>query len=250
MYQDNDRRRHGDKGRRPQPRASRTIEENLDLKRTLFRVLLAGIPVLLMPLCARSQAAPSEGKGPADQSASGYRYEAYAGFGYTSLNQVNQSRYGLIGVNLALTRDWGRFFGLSGKVNYYKPPLEFGNSTSTTILNGTSVTVPNGNPGDPSIYEVLVFPEIHANLYGPVGGFFHGGMGVEHTGGESETPNLSFAGGLGGGLTYDLTPHFAIRAFGDRIGAAFSVRNNSTELGNSPHRTWNSSGTIGLVYRF
>jgi len=229
----------------------KAIEESLDLKRTLFRVLLAGIPVLLMSLHAMSQAAPAEGQSPADKTAPNYRYEAYAGFGYTSLNQVNQSRYGLIGVNLALTRDWGRFFGLSGKVNYYKPPLALGTSTTTTTsVGGTPVTVNNGNPGDPSIYEALVFPEIHFDIYGPVSGFFHGGMGVEHTGGESETPKLSFAGGLGGGLTYDLTPRFAIRAFGDKIGAAFSLRNNTTELSNSPHRTWNSSGTIGLVYRF
>jgi hypothetical protein len=213
-------------------------------------VLLAGIPVLLMSVHAMSQAAPAEGQSEADKIAPNFRYEAYAGFGYTSLNQVNQSRYGLIGVDLALTRDWGRYFGLAGKVNYYKPPLSFGNSGG----NGSSNN--NTNPGDPSIYEVLVFPEIHASIYGPVSGFVHGGMGAEHTGGEGETPSLSFAGGFGGGLTYDLSSRFAIRAYGDRIGASFTLRNNQTGnsgeplQGYSPHRTWNASGTIGLVYRF
>ncbi len=220
------------------------------MKRTWFRVFLAGIPILLLSLQAKSQSAPAEGQAPADQTAPSYRYEAYAGFGYTSLNQVNQSRFGLYGVNLALTREWGRYFGLSGKINYYKPPLALTNSTTTTVVGGTTLTVNNGNPGDPSVYEVLVFPELHANLYGPVSGFFHGGMGVEHTGGEGETPSLSFAGGLGGGLTWNLNSRFAIRAFGDRIGAAFSLRDNTSELSNSPHRTWNSSGTIGLVFRF
>ena len=219
------------------------------MKRMLFRALLAVIPAVLLTQNAMSQAAP-EGQATAANPPS-YKYEAYAGFGYSSLNQVNQSRYGLIGVDLSLTRDFGRYFGLTGMVNYYKPPLQLGSSTNTTsAVGGTSVTVTNGNPGDPSIYEVLAGPEIHANIYGPLSGFLHGGFGAEHTGGEDETPNLSFAGGFGGGMTYDLNPRFAIRAYGDKIGAAFSLRNNTTELGNSPHRTWNSSGTIGIVFRF
>jgi hypothetical protein len=219
------------------------------LKRTLFRVLLAGIPVLWMPLQGMSQTAPAEGQ--PDKSIPSYRYEVYAGFGYSSLNQVNQSRYGLMGADLMLTREWGRYFGLSGIVNYYKPPLALRSSTTTTTTTGgTTITVTNGNPGDPSIYEVLIDPEIHANIYGPVGAFLHGGMGAEHTGGEGETPSLSFAGGFGGGMTYDVNPRIAIRAYGDKIGAAFSLRNNTPEEAYSPHRTWNSSGTIGIVFRF
>jgi hypothetical protein len=73
---------------------------------------------------------------------------------------------------------------------------------------------------------------------------------VEHTGGEGETPSISFAGGVGGGMTWDMNPHFAIRAYGDRIGASFSLRDNNSQEAFSPHRTWNASGTIGLVYRF
>jgi hypothetical protein len=219
------------------------------LKRMLFRALLAVIPAVVLTQNAMSQAAPEE-QTPAANPPS-FKYEAYAGFGYTSLNQVNQSRYGLIGVDLSLTRDFGRYFGLVGMVNYYKPPLQLGSSTTTTTTAGGSpVTVSNGNPGDPSIYEVLAGPEIHASIYGPLSGFLHGGLGAEHTGGEEETPRVSFAGGFGGGLTYDLGPRFAIRASGDKIGASFSLRDNTTELGNSPHRTWNSSGTIGLVFRF
>jgi hypothetical protein len=219
------------------------------LKRMFLRSILAAIPAVLLPLSAASQVIVSDsGQGTTAQAQPAYKYEVYAGFGYTSINQVTQSRYGLMGVDLSVTRDWGRYFGLSGIVNYYKPALHLGGS-STTITNGSSsVTTSNGNPGDPSVYEVLIDPEIHATLYGSLSGFFHGGMGIEHTGGESMNPNMSFAGGVGGGLTYSLTPRLAIRASGDKIGAAFPVNDNPK--GYSTHRTWNSSGTIGVVYRF
>jgi len=204
-----------------------------------LRSILAVIPAILMPLSAVSQVAPDEGTAPAAKAQPAYKYEVYAGFGYTSINQVNQSRYGLMGVDLSVTRDWGRYFGLTGMANYYKPALSFGSGGAN-----------DGNPGDPSVYEALVGPELHANLYEKLSGFFRGGLGVEHTSGEGETPKISFAGGFGGGLTYNLSQRLAIRASGDKIGASFSVRNNTPALGNSPHRTWNSSGTIGIVYRF
>lgn len=206
------------------------------MKRMFLRTLLAAIPAVLLPLSAASQAAPAEGQNPSGPAP--LKYEAYVGFGYSSLNQVNQSRYGLMGVDLSVTRDWGKYFGLSALGNYYKPPT------------GTGSAGVAGNPGDPSIYEFLIAPEIHATIYEKVSGFFHGGMGAEHTGGESQTPKLSFAGGFGGGLTYDLGRRWAIRASGDKIGASFSLRNNNPQLAYSPHRTWNSSGTIGLVFRF
>ncbi len=59
---------------------------------------------------------------------------------YTSLNQVNLSRYGLIGGKASLTRDWGKYFGLMGTVDYYRPPI--------------SSRKPD-NPGDPSVYSFL-----------------------------------------------------------------------------------------------
>jgi hypothetical protein len=212
-----------------------------------LRSILAAIPAILIPLSAASQVAPESA--PAEKAQPAYKYEAYVGFGYTSINQINQSRYGLIGVDLSLTRDWGRYFGISAMGNYYKPALSFGAGTTTTTgAPGTSGIIDNGNPGDPSVYEVLIEPEVHAQIYGNVSGFVHGGIGLEHTGGESQRPNVSFAGGLGGGLSYNLSPRIAIRASGDKIGASFTV--NDPASGDSPHRTWNSSGTIGLVYRF
>jgi hypothetical protein len=207
-----------------------------------LRTLLAMVPAVLIPVSAMSQATSPQG--PGEQAPASYKYEVYAGFGYSSINQVNTSRYGLYGVDLSLTRDWGRYFGISGMVNYYKPPLDIaGNNGAAGNSNVT-------NPGDPSVYEVLVGPEIHAPLFGNFSGFFHGGLGIEHTGGENMNPDLSFAGGFGGGASYNISPRFAIRASGDRIGASFSVINNTPQLAYSPHRTWNASGTIGLVFRF
>ncbi|HUA93066.1 MAG TPA: hypothetical protein VL991_10885 [Terracidiphilus sp.] len=207
------------------------------MKRMFLRTLLAIVPAVLIPVSAMSQATSPQ-QGPPEQGQASYKYEVYAGLGYTSINQVNLSRYGLLGADLSFTRDWGRYFGMSVMGNYYKPPVSNGNSTTV------------GNPGDPSVYEVLVGPEIHAPLFGNFSGFFHGGLGIEHTGGEHMNPDLSFAGGFGGGASYNINRRLAIRASGDRIGASFSLINNTPQLAYSGHRTWNSSGTVGVVFRF
>jgi hypothetical protein len=200
--------------------------------KSLFSIL-AAVSVALLPLMAVGQIAPE--RTPAQGGAPAFKYQAFAMAGYTSLNQVNQSRYGLLGGVFGVTRDFGRFFGVTLQGDYYKPPF----SSATP-----------GNPGDPSVYDVLAGPEIRSNLYGNFDGFFHGLLGVEHTGGEGKTPNISFAGGYGGGLLYNLSPRFAIRASGDRIAASFSTNNNTPQLGNSAHRTWNPRGEIGMVFRF
>lgn len=208
-----------------------------------FKLALVIAPAwLFFPLQASGQVSSPESKQSPDQAATP-KYEVYAGWGYTSINQVNQSRYGLMGVELSATRDWGKYFGLSVMGNYFKPPLSIGGG-------GGGVNNNTPNPGDPSVYEALVGPEVHFDIYDRVGGFVHGGLGVEHTGGEQMSPNLSFAGGFGGGMYYRLSDRFSIRLSGDKIGASFSLRDNSALLGYSPHRTWNSSATIGLGYHF
>ncbi len=212
--------------------------------RSLSKLALATAPAfLLITLPAAGQVSSPEGKGSGSQGPAAPKYEAYAGFGYSAINQVNQSRYGLMGVDLSITRDWGKYFGLSLMGNYYKPPLSFGSG-------GGGVNNNQSNPGDPSVYEVIIGPEVHAPIYSNIGMFVHGGMGGEHTGGEKETPNISFAGGFGGGMYYRLTDRWSIRAQGDRIGASFSLRGNTALLGYSPHRTWNPSASIGLVFHF
>jgi hypothetical protein len=206
------------------------IEESLQLKSTFLLSILAVIPAALMPLAAAGQVAP---EGPAaGRGTPSYKNEVFAGFGYTSLNQVNESRYGLMGVKVAYTRDFTKHFGVTGVGDYYK--------------YGTG----SGNPGNPVVVSALVGPELRANLYGNMDGFIHGLFGGEHTGGESMTPNISFAGGFGGGMVYNLSRHLALRASGDRIGSAFSFRNNSPALGYSPHTQWNARGEFGVVYRF
>jgi opacity protein-like surface antigen len=201
------------------------------LKSTRLLSILAVVSAALLPLAATSQVSPT-GAQSADQAEHVYKYEVYAGYAYSSLNQVNQSRYGLQGFNASVTRDWGRFFGVTAEGDYYKYALK------------------SGNPGNPSIDSVLFGPVLHANIYGHIGGFVHGLLGGEHTGGENQTPNLSFAGGVGGGLEYNLSPRLSLRATGDYIGASFSLAGNSAELGNSPHKTYDSRASFGAVYRF
>jgi hypothetical protein len=207
-------------------------EESFKLKRKLLLSILAVVPAALMPLAATSQVASPRESATVDQGEPNYRYEVFAGYGYTSLNQLNESRSGLQGVNVSITRDWGKYFGVTADGAYYK------------------YAIVSGNPGHPSVDTVLFGPVFHANLYGRTSGFFHGLIGGEHTGGESMTPNISFAGGVGGGLEYKLSQHFALRASGDYIGASFSVSGNSANLGYSPHRTWDSRAAFGAVYRF
>jgi hypothetical protein len=199
-----------------------------------FKVsVLTAIATALLPLAAAGQVAPE--RRPSQQAAPAFKYEAFALAGYTSLNQVNQSRYGLIGGRAGVTRDFGKHFGITAIGSYYKPPTGKGGG---------------GNPGDPSVYSGLAGPEFRANIYGNFDGMVHGLLGIEHTGGEHMTPNIAFAGGFGGGVLYNLSPRWALRASGDRVGAAFSLTNNTAQLAYSPHLHWNARGEFGVVFRF
>jgi hypothetical protein len=197
--------------------------------KSLFSVL-AAVSVAVLPLMAAGQIAPE--RTPTQGGAPNYKYQAFAMAGYTSLNQVNQSRYGLAGGVAGVTRDFGKHFGITLQGDYYKPALG------------------SGNPGKPLVYDILAGPELRANLYGNFDGFIHCLLGVEHTGGEGKTPNLSFAGGFGGGMLYNVSPRWAIRASGDRIAASFSLNNNTPQLNYSPHKYWNPRGEVGVVFRF
>ena len=206
------------------------------MKRTFLFSILALVPAAFLPLAALGQISTTGSSRAADTTDRTFKYEVYGGYAYTSLNQINQSRYGLQGFNVSVTRDWGRYFGVTAEGDYYKWPL------------GNPEVV--GSDIKPNVTSVFVGPVIHAKLYGNFSGFAHALLGGEHTGGESQTPNISFAGGPGGGMEYSLTPRLSLRASGDFIGASFSLTGNSAELGNSPHKTWDSRASIGAVYHF
>jgi hypothetical protein len=220
------------------------MEESFKLKRTLLLSILAVIPAALMPLAAASQVFPARGSRSVSQGESSYKYEVFAGYGYTSLNQVNQSRHGLMGANVSVTRDWGRFFGLTADGAYYKYPL-----SHPAIQNSTLA---------PSMYAVLLGPVVHANLFRNYDGFFRVLLGAEHIGGVNAYPNLSFAGGIGGGIDYKLSSHFSLRLAGDDIASSFvapiypagSGNACTTTSGCSPHEHRSSRAELGVVYKF
>jgi len=96
---------------------------------------------------------------------------------------------------------------------------------------------------------VLAGPEIHAHLYDHASLFVHALLGGAHTGGaQGVTPNVSFAGGLGLGVEYSFTRHFAVRAYGDDIYSSFAI--DPQHLGYSPHKRGNARASVGVAYRF
>jgi hypothetical protein len=86
------------------------------------------------------------------------------------------------------------------------------------------------------------------NIYGPLGGFVHGLIGVEHTGGEQMNPDTSFAGGPGIGLTWNLNRRLYIFASGDRVYGSFSFAD--PVAGSSAHRTSDAHAAFGVAFRF
>ena len=193
----------------------------------------AVVAVALAPLVASAQVNSDSGPGPLQ--AAPYKYEAYVGLAYTSIKQVPVSYSGLIGGKVSLARDWGKYFQLIASGDYESKGV--GHSYLT-------------NPGSPSVYTFLVGPGVRVPLYGRLSGGLFAELGLEHTGGESMSPNISFAGGFGGGLTCNLNRRFALQLTGDRVAASFSLPNNSPVVAYSTHRTWDARGTGGLVVRF
>lgn len=200
------------------------------MKRTSLLAFLAAVSVALLPLAAAGQTAP-----PATVRVP--KYEAYGAFAYTTLNQVNQSRFGLMGFHGAITRILSKHWGLTGSGDYFKVPAGSGSGIYA-------------NPGNPSVYTFMVAPEVRFPIWDKWDGAVFGELGIAHTGGEQMIPNTSFAGGLGGSVTYALNRRWALRAVGDRVTASFSLRDNATGLANSSHMTTNTRGMIGVVYRF
>jgi hypothetical protein len=203
-------------------------EENLTLKRKQLVWILAAMAAAVAPLVAYSQIAPE--KSPSRSTGPEYKYEAFVGWGYTSLNQVNQSNSGLQGITLSLTRDWGKYFGLTVDGGHY------------------AWTVNRSNPHSASVDLYLAGPEFHADLFEHIGIFAHGMIGAAHTGQVSIQPSESFAGGVGVGADYKLSPRLGLRLYGDDIGSSFTLV--PYQPGFSPHRRFNARASFGVTYKF
>ena len=219
------------------------------MKRKLLLAILAIVAATFLPLPASSQFLHvlhrhRDRDAPAEKPVAAHKYEIFAGYGYTSMSQVNQSRYGLQGANVSVTRDWGRFFGITADGAYYKYPL-----SHPAIRNSTMA---------PSLDAVLFGPVVHAHLFKNYEGFARVLLGVEHIGGVNAYPNLSFAGGVGVGVDRKVTSHFFLRASGDDIAASFvapvypagSGQVCTTTSNCSPHERRSSRASFGLVYKF
>src|SRR5579872_1276240 len=207
--------------------APASSEENRTLKRKQSFWVGAALAAVLTPLAATSQVAPEKTPSRANSE---YKYKAFVGLGYTSLNQVNQSNSGLLGVTGSVTRDFGKYFGVTVQGGHYQ------------------WTVTSSNPFNASVNMYLAGPEVHADLYENVGIFVHGLLGAVHTGGVAIRPDESFAGGIGMGLDYKLGPRFGLRAYGDDIGSSFTLV--PFKPGFSPHRSFSAHAAIGLTYNF
>ena len=193
----------------------------------LFWIVAVGSAVVV-PMAAVGQIAPE--KPPKDITGPVYKYEAYVGYGYTSLNQVNLSRSGLQGVSASVARNFGDHFGLKVDGGHYA-----WNVTAT-------------NPGSPTVDMVLVGPVVRGNLFEKWSGYAEGLFGGIHTGGVSIQPGISFAGGFGIGVDYNRSARWSLRAFGDNIGSAFTLQ--PYQSGFSAHTRWNARAGIGVVYHF
>lgn len=200
------------------------------MKRKSVLSCLAVVAASLLPLAAAAQIAPDKPAKVTDEPV--YKWHVYAGMGYTSINHVNNARYGLFGVTAAGTRDFGRFFGITAQGSYFK----YAKST--------------GNPGDPSVTEIFAGPEVHFALFEKLTAFGHGLIGGEHSGGVGQSPDISFAGGGGGGLDYQLTQRISVRTWGDAILQSFTLRDANALNAYSSHKTRNSQASVGVAYRF
>ena len=95
---------------------------------------MAALSAALLPVAATSQVSPDSGSTAAEQPERTYKYEVYAGYAYTSLNQINESRFGLQGVNVSVTRYWGRYFGLTAEGDDYRVAI------ATPVVVGSAIT--------------------------------------------------------------------------------------------------------------
>ena len=198
------------------------------MKSKLLLSIVAVASALAVPMAVQGQVAPD--KPPKDVTGPVYKYEAFVGVGYTSLNQVNQSNSGLVGVTGSVTRNFGDHFGIKVDGGHY------------------AWTVTSSNAGNPFVDLFLAGPVIRGNIFEKWSAYGEGLIGGAHTGNVSIQPNISFAGGLGVGVEYAFKPRLSLRMYGDDIASSFTLV--PYQSGFSPHRLWNARAGLGLAYRF
>ena len=176
------------------------------MKRKLLLSVLAVVPAIFMPLAATSQLHPRSSGATPEKLSTSYKYEIFAGYGYTSLNQVNKSETDCRVSDLSVTRDWGKFFGLTADGGYYKYPYDACHPKALATLHWMSCC--SGRCFIPASSEHVRW-------------FFSRAAWREHIGGVNAIPKISFAGGTGGGLDYRLNPHLVLRPSGDDIASSF-----------------------------
>jgi len=189
---------------------------------------------LVTSMAARGQkaaAADASGDAPEQQRP----YHLYAGVAETSQNQLVHAHGFLLGYQIALTRDFGKYFAVTAEGASFMHSL----SSNNFAESGYS----------PNVAQILAGPEIHSPLFGHLAGSLHILAGGSHTGGGGivhGNPGVSFAYGYGAGLEYTLSPHWSIRLSGDDIHASFVQ--GAPE--NTPHAYSDAQSSIGLSYRF
>ena len=209
------------------------FEESFPLKRKVLLSILAAAAVALPTMTSFAQA-----KAAAEHSEPEYKNEASIGYGFTALNQVNNSRYGLQGIDMSYARGFSKHFNLKAEGDYYFTSFKTGLSSTTS-----------GNPGNPSVVDVLAGPELHSPLFWKLSGSVKFLLGGEHTGGESMTPDVSFSASWGAAMDYRLNRRFSLRFGGEKNYSSFSLRDNGTQ-GYSSHRVSNVHANFGVVYFF
>jgi hypothetical protein len=198
------------------------------LKSKLLLSILAVASAIVAPVSAVSQVAPE--RPPKDLTGPDYKYEVYVGYGYTSLNQVNQSRSGLQGVTGSVMRGLGDHFGVKLDGGHY------------------AWAVTSANAGNPTVDLFLAGPVVHGNLFEKWSVYAEALLGGAHTGTVTIQPKVSFAGGFGMGVDYNKSARWSIRAYGDDIESSFTLV--PYQPGDSPHTRWNARAGIGLAYHF
>ena len=204
------------------------------MNRTVILRIFCVLALAFASLAAEAQVNPdSEGTGAAESQPS-FKYSVYAGGAYTRIRQVPASYSGLMGGKVSVARNWA---SISCSPDRW------------TTTKWESATPESLVPATPRSTPCWLDPGIHMDLFAGLSGQLFAELGMEHTGSEPMSPSSSFAGGFGGGLTYNINPRWGLQLTGDRVGASFPLPGTAQQA-NSTHRTWNARGTIGIVYRF